>query len=437
VAATALLSAAPGCGSASKGSPTKAVESGAEQPTVSVTVVHPERTTLRRTVRQPGSIQAFERTPVFARIPGYVKKWHVDRDARVKEGDLLAELDVPDMVAEVEQKKALVTQAREALRVAEARVVSAKAQIQEVQAGLQRAAANQKRWQLEYNRISKLTGTVLDAQTRDETWNQFQASSAALKEVEAKVESARAALQESEALRDKARADIAVAEADRQRSAARLGFALLTAPYAGVVTRRNANTGDYVQPPGSSRSEPLFILERRDLMRVLVEVPEADAGWVAKGAQARIRIQALPGPDLTGEVARTSYALDRTSRTLIAEIDLPNPGDRLRPGNYAYATLTAEQPDTLTLPLSAVVTQGDVLQGYQSYCFVVDNGKARRILIEIGARGGDRVQVLKKQARPAKPGEEGRWEDFTGQEQVIRSNAGSLTDGQPVTIASE
>src|SRR5262249_49930538 len=74
------------------------------------------------------------------------------------------------------------------------------------------------------------------------------------------------------------------------------------------------------------------------------------------------------GPELVGEVERTSYSLDRTARTLLAEIDLPNPEDRLRPGMYAYATLTAEHPDALTLPTSAVGTQGDVTQGYQTYC---------------------------------------------------------------------
>jgi RND family efflux transporter MFP subunit len=283
---------------------------------------------------------------------------------------------------------------------------------------------------LEYNRIAKLTGTVLDAQTRDETYNQLQSASAAVKEVEAKVVSARAALKESEAARDKARADIAVAEAEQGRVAALLGFARLPAPYAGVVTRRNVNTGDYVQPPTSSKGEPLFVIERRDLMRVFVEVPEADARWVSKGTKARIRIADLPGQPLTG-------ALDRTTRTLVAEIDLPNPGDQLRPGMYAYATLSAELPNVLTLPSTAIVTQGDVLQGYQTYCFVVEEGKVRRTGIEIGARGTDRVQVLKKQTRPAKKGEEGRWEDFTGEERVVSSNPGSLTDGQQVTVAGD
>jgi Cu(I)/Ag(I) efflux system membrane fusion protein len=134
-------------------------------------------------------------------------------------------------------------------------------------------------------------------------------------------------------------------------------------------------------------------------------------------------------------VARTSYALDRTARTLVAEIDLPNPKDQLRPGMYVSASITAEHPDVWTLPASAVMTQGDVTQGYQSYCFLVVDGKVRRTPVQIGARGNDRVEVLKKQARPSKSDDEGAWEDFTGQEVIVQSDLSALSDGQPVTVA--
>jgi RND family efflux transporter MFP subunit len=256
-----------------------------------------------------------------------------------------------------------------------------------------------------------------------------------LKEAEAKIASAQASLKEAEAVRSKAHVDIAVAEADRGRMAALLGYAKLTAPYNGVVTRRNVNTRDFVQPPTAGKGEPLYVVERRDVMRVFVEVPEADAAWVAKGTKARIRVQVLPGTELTGEVVRTSYALDRMARTLTAEIDLPNPQDLLRPGMYVHATLNAELPGVMTLPTSAIQTQGDVTQGYQTSCFLVMDGKVRRTPVEVGGRGTDRVQVLKKQPRPTKPDEEGRWEDFTGQEQVVLNNLGALTDGQPVTVS--
>src|SRR5262249_27229423 len=179
----------------------------------------------------------------------------------------------------------------------------------------------------------------------------------------------------------------------------------------------------------------VYVVERRDVMRVFVAVREGDAAWVGKGAPARVRVQALNGQEFAATVARTSYALDRTTRTLVAEIDLPNPQDRLRPGMYAFATINVEHPNALTLPASAVVTQGDILQGYHSFCFVVKDGKAIRTRVELGARNAESVEVLRKQVKPAKAGAEAAWENFTEKEVVVRSDLGSLSDGQEVTVS--
>src|SRR5207249_1574122 len=104
-----------------------------------------------------------------------------------------------------------------------------------------------------------------------------------------------------------------------------------------------------------------------------------------------------------------------------------------RPGMYAYATITA-QKDGLTLPTSAVITQGDMTQGYQSYCFVEKDGQVHRMVIELGVRQGPRVQVLRKQAKAATPGESAVWEEFTGEENIVQEGVGSLADGQVVTV---
>jgi hypothetical protein len=124
---------------------------------------------------------------------------------------------------------------------------------------------------------------------------------------------------------------------------------------------------------------------------------------------------------------RSSYSLRPQSRTLLAEIDLPNPDDLLRPGMYAYADIRAERGDVLSLPASAVTTQGDVNEGYQEYCLVLENGKIRRMFIEVGARGEGRVQVLKKQVR-------GGWEAFGGEERVVLGDLSALADGQVVHL---
>jgi RND family efflux transporter MFP subunit len=338
------------------------------------------------------------------------------------------------MVEEVKQKAAAVKQAKESFEVAKARVLTATALVGEVQAGLLRAQANHRRWQLEYERISKLTG-VIDKQIKEETQNQLQSATAGWKEAQKKVESAQASLKESEAQKNKAHADIAVADADHKRVAALLSYATIKSPFQGVVTRRNINTGDFVQPPTASKGEPLFVVQSRDVMRIFVEVPETDASWVAKGAKANVTIQALRGQVFPGEVARTSYALDRAARTLLAEIDLDNPKDVLRPGMYAVATITAESPKVLTIPASAIVTQGDVTHGYQNYCYVVENDKARRTFLEVGIRDKQRVQVLRKKTHDANKKEQ--WVDLSGQERIILGDLSSLTDGKVVEVSEK
>jgi hypothetical protein len=128
-------------------------------------------------------------------------------------------------------------------------------------------------------------------------------------------------------------------------------------------------------------------------------------------------------------VARTSWSLDPTAHTLRAEIDLPNAEGPLRPGMYAYASLTADRAGDLTLPRSALATEGDVTRGYQTYCLQVEDGKVRRLVIELGPGDLERVEVLRKRVRTGGP-----WEPFTGTEQIVRGNLSQVRDGQAVQV---
>jgi RND family efflux transporter MFP subunit len=422
-AVAACVVTVAGCGLSPQG-PSKGPEGPAAEPSSSsISIVKPERRAIPLSVRQPGSIQAYEQTPIFAKIAGYVRKWTVDIGAQVRKGDVLAELYVPEMVEELNQKKEAVKQANEAFEVATARIATAAARVKEAQAGVPRAEHEHQFWRLQYDRLSKVNN-ALETQVKDETWNKLQAAAAAWKEAEAKVETSQAALKEAEAVRNKAKVDIGAAEKDRDRLSALLSYTRLLAPYDGVVTRRNINTDDFVQPPTGGKGEPLYVVERRDKMRVVVEVPEAEASWVVKGLQARIRVQALKWREFSAPVERTSYSINRTARTLIAEIDLRNdPQDLLRPGMYVIAMISGEKSNALTVPASAVMTQGDVTQGYQTYCFVMQNGKAVRTPIQIGLSGGGHVELLRKQTKP------GEWEDFSGAEEIIAS-AASVTESR-------
>ena len=250
---------------------------------VMVNAVRPRRATLHRNIEQPGQIEAFERTALYSKIPGFVERYHLDIGDRVRKGQLLAELWVPEVVEDLHQKEAtviedeaLIVQAQEMLRVAEAKVTQADATLRWSEASRLKAEATRTWWKLEHRRVSRLLGQGASPQEEmEQTDEKLKTSDAAVSEAVAGVALANAALVESKAQRDKAAADVRVAEArlrvaqaDRDRAAAILGYARIEAPYNGVVTRRGVDTGTYVQPPGGNPSvaAPLFEIVRTDLV---------------------------------------------------------------------------------------------------------------------------------------------------------------------------
>jgi HlyD family secretion protein len=412
--------------------PTDAAAAG--PPTV--TLGKPEKQALKRTVEQPGQVEAIERTDLFARVPGYVGKLNVDIGDAVKAGDVLAELAVPELDQELKQKAALTRQAMAEVRLAQQSAVaaaaaerSAAALVEEAKSGRARAAANADRWRSEARRIEVMAGQrVIDQQTRDETQNQLKAAEAALAEVEAHVRSAEAARDEAAAKREKAQADVAVAEAkrdvaaaDEQRTRELVGFARITAPFAGVVVRRNVDTGAFVQP-GAAADKALFTVMKLNPLRVFIDVPEADAGFVRVGTPAKIRVPAQKA-EISAAVTRTAGALDVKSRTLRTAIDLQDPPKALLPGLFVTAALTVEQPAAWTLPSAAVVRRGEV-----TYAFRVAGGKAVRLAVRTGYNSGARVEVF--QILPAT----GSPQDVTGEEEFVVSDVSALADGQAVVV---
>ncbi len=140
-------------------------------------------------------------------------------------------------------------------------------------------------------------------------------------------------------------------------------------------------------------------------------------------------------------MTRTAWSLNPMTRTLLTEIDLPNPelpklGRRLRPGLYALAVIEAAWPDVLTLPATAVVTDGDVNVGYRTFCWIVEAGRVKRTQIEIGARNDELVEVVKKRVPQSGPGATLAWQTFSGSEVVAEGELTGLKDGQAVEVGS-
>ncbi|MFO0938356.1 MAG: efflux RND transporter periplasmic adaptor subunit [Gemmataceae bacterium] len=405
----------------------------------------PEKRPVTRLIEQPGSVQAFEETVLFPKIPGYVRALAadpakvmrqpydrlIDIGSRVKIDQVLVELAVPELNEEFKQKESLVeqsiaeiNQSKKAQAAFEAAVTAAKAQVTETKAGLSRAQALYDRWKSESDRVNRLvTGGVIDTQSRDETLNQFHAAEATRAESMAKVSSSEAGVVKAEADRDKSIADVAasaarleVAKAEVRRVKALLDYTRIKSPYDGVVTRRNVNTGDYVMADGK---QGLFTVAKLDPVRIVVGVPESEAGLVEEGQAVRVALPATVGSALVGKVVRTSWSLEPGSRTLRTEVDLPNPEGKLRPGMYVSAKLMIDMPSEWSLPAASIGKIND-----EAVMYLAEGGKAVRVVVQLHRGDAKYTQILRYR-RPTAT----EWIAITGEERVVTPFT-AVSDGQ-------
>lgn len=387
----------------------------------------PVRKPLKLISTQPARIEPIEQTPLHSKLAGYVEAVHVDYGDRVKAGQPLVKLAVPELEIELLQKEALidqakaeVLQAKSTMKAAEAAAETAKAGVAEAEARIARTDADIRRWRSEFARFEELAaGGAVNQQLVDETQQKLAAAEAARAEADAAVTSAKASALQAQSGIDKAAADVVAAEA-RQRVAeanarftqTMLAYREISSPLAGVVTRRSVDPGYFVQPPGG-QAAPLMVVARTDIVRVFVSLPEAEAAYVDVGDPATIEVTALRGAEFTGQVTRTSFTLDAANRSLETIIDLDNKEARLKPGMFAMIRITLdEKPDALTLPAAAVVRQGK-----EAFCYRLIGGKATKTPIELGIRVGDEFEITG---------------GLSTADQVILNKAQTLKDAQPV-----
>ncbi len=426
-----------------------------------VQLVKPVVRDLKRVVGQPSFIDAYEQTAIYAKLPAYVLKWNVDIGDRITTNQELATLFIPELKEEVTLKQAqvdmdaaLVEQSQKLVEVAQGNLAAAVARVAQAKADVGQAEALVVRWESEVERETTLVeDDVLDKQILEESTRQLQASVATRDAALAAVQTAGADQLATSAQLDKAKVDVdvakarlEVAEADVKRVQALYGYTKLTAPYDGIVVLRNINTGDFVlpatgDPSASNRSgdqsagkaTPMYVVARTDVVRVYVDVPEQAANYVVSRVQANngdtrpvtkaeVLVSAFNNVEIPGEVTRSSWALNFTSRTLRAEIDLHNPDSKLLPGMYAYGRVSFERKGATVLPHAAVTEIGN-----QMICFLYKDGKAVQTPIETGVRTDGWVEVFQKQVG-------GQWQDFDDKDQVVLGNMSELFDGEPVLV---
>jgi HlyD family secretion protein len=448
---TAAL-AAPGCGQKEKND----YASVSKPPTVRL--VKPLARDIVRVVGQPSFIEAYERTSVYPKLTAYIDKWIVDIGDKVKKGDVLAKLFVPELVEDFGTKKATVILdeqridlARKLVAVAAADVKAADAGVAEAKAILGKYQAEVDRWDSEVKRLTReVSRGVVDPQILLESTNQLKSNTAGREAAKATISKADAELLSKQSTLAKtqvdvlvAQANLAVATSDMKRIEAWVGYLTLSAPYDGVIVARNANTFDFVlpttgDPTADSRSPdlspsrnaaPIYVVDRTDIVRIFVDIPEADANYVKNGAKATVLVKAYRDDPIAGSVTRTSWALNVKSRTLRAEIDLKNPGSQLLPGMYAYANVIIERPNVRALPLAALSHSGD-----KTYCWIHKDGRATRAEVRTGVSDGDWIEVTNL-ARPSSSGAAASWTPVTGSEEMILGDLSILEDGEAVEVA--
>src|SRR5262249_5248759 len=397
-------------------------------------------------VEQPSFIESYERTSVFPKVTGYIEEWKVDIGDDVKRGEVLCTLFVPELVEDYGTKNARVKLdirrielAKKVVKVAEADLKAAQARLDEAKAILGKYQSEVDRWDMEVKRLKRETDRgVVDPQVLLESTKQLQstvaardAAKATIEKAQAEVYSRDAALAQAQVDVTVAEADLAVAESEAKYAKAWAGHPPLAAPDYGVIVGRNANTGDFVIPmlgdptamqraphlaPGGTAA-PIYVVDRTDVVRIFVDIPEADANYVDVGSKASVLVRAYRDQPIPGTVTRTAWALNVKSRTLRAEIDLTNPEGRLLPGMYAYANVIVERPGVRSLPVKALTHKGD-----KAFYWRYEDGKAVRTEVETGVSDGQWVEVTNRRAPHSRPqpgsGGLSSWTPIDGSEQV-------------------
>ena len=447
-----------------------------------VQLIQPQVRSLARIVGQPSFVESYERTSIYPKLAGYIQEWKVDIGDKVKKDQVLATLFIPELVEEHGTKSATVvldrervTLAKQVVEVATADVQAAKARVEEAQAEVARWKAEVERWDSEVKRLEReVARGVVDPQVLLESENQLKSSTASWDASKATVMKAEAELLSREASLSKANVDVGVAQAalkvaesEEKRLKALVGYITLFAPFPGVIVARNANTFDFVLPSTgdptadphaphlspSGAAAPVYVVDRTDIVRIFVDVPEQDANFVHIGSKASVLVKAFRDRPIEGSVTRTSWALNVKSRTLRAEVDLPNTDTQLLPGMYAYAKIIIERPGVRALPVTALTYVGD-----KTFCWMYKDGHAERVEIQTGVTdnrplppkppvdtkksGGEEpslteghwIEVTNRQV-PAGPGGVEQWVPIDGKEQVIMGDLSILAEGSPVEVA--
>lgn len=326
-----------------------------------VTVEKPQPGATSEEIVLPGNMFAWVDSPIYARTDGYLEKWNFDIGAHVKKGQLLATIASPEVDQQLAQAKA----------------------------ELATAMANSKYAKQQAQRYTDLLASNAVAKQDAENFVTQAASS------DTQVKSAQA-------------------NVDRLQQVT--GFEKVYAPFDGVITARDVDIGTLISAGSGAGGREMFHMDDEHVMRVYVNVPQVDAPNAAPGTPADLTLSEYPGRRFIGKVVRTSHAIDPSSRTLLVEVDVPNPRGLLVPGAYTQVHFRVNVPkQTLVIPVSTLMFRQEGLR----VATVVDGNKAKLVPISIGQDDGRVVQVI---------------EGLQPDDLVVQNPPDSLVDGETVRV---
>jgi membrane fusion protein, multidrug efflux system len=329
-----------------------------------VAVLKPSMEPTKEELSLPAQLQAYVESSIYSRTNGYLLHWYKDIGSHVNKGELMAEIDTP----EVDQE-----------------LLQARANHQQIAAQLELAKSSAERW-ANLRKTDSVSQQEADQQTSAYT---------------------------------QARANLAAADANVKRLEQLESFKHIYAPFSGVVTKRNVDTGALIASGNAGQNKELFDIAQVDPLRVYVNVPQADARYIHKGMEAHIELREFPGQKYTGKVVRTADVIDPATRTMLTEVDVPNPNGRLMPGSFAQVYFAVSvQVTRMSIPVNTVLFRPEGPR-------VAVVGADQRVHlkpISIGRDYGLTIEVLGG-LDPA--------------DQVVANPADSLEEGQQVNVSAK
>jgi len=395
-----------------------------EIPTVQVTAPRQPAATSELTL--PGATQAIQEAVISARSNGFVKRWYVDLGARVKSGQLLAEIDTPEVDQQLRQAQQESSEAEQQLIQSRQELAQSEAAVQAAQANLKQAQTQWELARIELERSKNLVGKgVVSQQETDQMQATFDARKADVESAQANVQLRQANVRAMQASIDARQSGLNARQANTKRVAELLSFRRIVAPFSGVITARNIDVGTLIQSGGSSvgvngvTTGGLFRIAQADTIRVFINAPQTYAASIRIGLKAEVQVRELPQQSFNGAVVHTANALDQTTRTLLTEVQVPNPTLRLMPGMYAQVKF-ALPPATsvVVIPASALVVRSD-----GQFVALVRNGQAHYQKVEVGRDFGPEIEIVS---------------GLTGEDAVVITPSDAIIEGGKVnTIKTE